>query len=338
MHSAYAFSSVIKCDQMKSSRPLLLLAVSAMLFMSSIAIAQSDYPSKPIRMIIPFPPGGGTDIVSRQVAAKMSEGLGRQVIVDNRPGAGGTLGAELGVNATPDGYTIVMISAAYSANPSLYKLPYDPVNGIAAISMVGTGPLVVVLHSSLLARNIGELIAYAKANPGKLNYGTAGQGGLSHLATELFKLEAGVDMVHVPYRGTGPAITDLLGGRLQLMFGTIVPVMPHVKTGRLRGIAVTTAARVVALPDVPTVAEAGIPGYEAVVWFGVWAPPKVSKAIIKRLNDEIRRVVPLPEIRERLALEGLDAAASTPEEFTAWLSKDVDKWARVVKAAGIRPE
>jgi tripartite-type tricarboxylate transporter receptor subunit TctC len=300
--------------------------------------AQQDYPNKPIRMIIPFPPGGGTDIVSRQVAAKMSEGLGQQVIVDNRPGAGGTVGAELAVGAAPDGYTIIMVSAAYGVNPGLYKLPYDPVNGIATISMIGTGPLLVALHPSMPPGSIMELIAYAKANPGKLNYGSAGQGGLAHLATELFKLTAGVDMVHIPYKGTGPAITDLIGGRLQLMFGNIVPILPHVKTGKLRGIAVTTAKRISALPDVPTVAESGMPGYEAVVWFGVWAPPRISRAIVDRLNEEIRRVVVLPAIKDRLAIEGLDAAPSTPAEFAAYLKKDIEKWTRVVKTAGVKPE
>ena len=300
--------------------------------------AQPAYPVKPVRMIIPFPPGGGTDIVSRQVAARMSEGLGQQVIVDNRPGAGGTIGAELGVTAQPDGYTIVMVSAAYSANPALYKLPYDPVYGISTISMIGSGPLLVAVNPAVPAKNIPELVAYAKANPEKSNYASAGQGGLSHLATELFNMSTGTQFAHIPYKGTGPALTDLIGGRVQVMFGNVVAAIGHVKTGKLRGIAVTSLKRIPAMPDLPTVAESGLPDYEALVWFGVWAPPKMPKPVVERLNAELRRVVVLPVIRDRLALEGLDAAPSSPEEFTVYLKTDIEKWTRVVRAVGIKAE
>jgi tripartite-type tricarboxylate transporter receptor subunit TctC len=300
--------------------------------------AQQAYPNKPVRMIIPFPPGGGTDIISRQVAARMGEGLGQQVIVDNRPGAGGTLGAELAVNAAPDGYTIVMVSAAYSANPGLYKLPYDPVNGIATISMVGTGPLLVALNPSVPARTMTEFIAYAKANSDKLNYGSAGQGGTSHLATELFNMTIGTQLTHIPYKGTGPALTDLIGGRIQVMFGAIVAALPQVKAGKLRGVAVTTSKRIAILPDMPTVAESGLPDYEAISWFGIWGPPKLPPPIVNRLNGEIRRVVALSVIKDRLGVEGLDAAPSSPKEMADYLRQDIDKWTKVVRAANIRPE
>ena len=321
-----------------------LLRITAIFFAGLLALAPAmasaqNWPTKPIRIINPFPAGGGTDTFARPLAAKLTQALGQTVYVENQGGAGGTLGATNASRAAPDGYTFFMGAIHHTIAESVYaKLPYNIERDFIPITVVAYVPQVMVVHPKHPFKTIKELVDYAKANPGKLNYGSAGQGGLAHLATELFKLTAGVDMVHIPYKGTGPAITDLIGGRLQLMFGNIVPILPHVKTGRLRGIAVTTAKRISALPDVPTVAESGMPGYEAVVWFGVWAPPRISRAIVDRLNQEIRRVVVLPEIKDRLAIEGLDAAPSTPAEFTAYLKKDIEKWTRVVKAAGVKPE
>jgi tripartite-type tricarboxylate transporter receptor subunit TctC len=323
-------------QQLRSVLPA--LTASALLVACAFARAEPAYPTRPIRVIVPFAPGGGSDIVARQVGPRMSESMGQPVIIDNRPGAGGNIGAEAGVRATPDGYTIIMTSAAYSANASLYALPYDPVKGVSTISMVGTGPFFVVVHPSVAAKTVQELITYAKANPARVNYGSAGQGSLSHLATELFNMTTGTQLQHVPYKGTGPALTDLVAGHIQVMFGNIVAALPQVKAGRLRGLAVTTAKRSSILPDTPTVAEAGLPGYEANVWAAVLGPPRMPKEIIKRLNDEIRRAISLPAIKDRMTAEGLDVAPSSPEEFAAYLRKDIDKWARVVKAARVKPE
>jgi tripartite-type tricarboxylate transporter receptor subunit TctC len=289
-------------------------------------------------MIVPFAPGGGSDIVARQLAPRLSESMGQPIIIDNRPGAGGNVGMEAAVRSYPDGYTIAMTSAAYSANASLYKLPYDPVRGVSAISMVGTGPFFVVVHPSVPVKTLQDLITYAKSGSVRLNYGSAGQGSLSHLATELFKMMTGTHLEHVAYKGTGPALTDVIAGHIQLMFGNIVAALPHVRDGRLKGLAVTTAKRVSILPEVPTVAEAALPGYEANVWAAVLAPPHVPRDIVKRLNDEIRRALAIPAVRERMSSEGLDVAPSSPEEFAAYLRKDIDKWAKVVKAAHVKPE
>ena len=299
------------------------------------ALAQKGYPDKPIRLIVPFSPGGGTDIVARVLAAKLSEGFGQQVIVDNRPGAGGTLGAETAARSIPDGYTMMMVSGSYSVNPSIYKLPYDPVSGVAPISAIGEGPFIVSVNPSVPAKTIKEFIALLKAKPGSLNYGSTGTGGITQLATELFKLMTQTNMVHIPYKGTGPALVDLLGGQVQVLFGSAPAMIPQVKTSKVRGLAVTTAKRSAVLPDLPAVAET-VPGYEATLWYAVLGPKGLSKEIVKRWHEGIVAAVKTKDLQDRLAQEGLEPLASSPEQFAKVLRDDIGKWSKVVKAAGIK--
>ena len=297
---------------------------------------ENQYPHKPVRLVVAFAPGGGTDIVSRHVASKMAEGLGQQVVVDNRPGAGGTLGNEIVVRAAPDGYTINMTTSSYAVSPSVYKLSYDPVADISAISLVGISPFLLVVHPSVPVNSVKEFIEYARAHPGKLNYGSTGQGAITHLGTELLKLMANVDLTHIPYKGTGPALTDILGGQIQFMLGSILSTLPHIRTGKLRAFAVSTLQRSPAVPDLPTVSEAGVPGYELTLWYGLWGPARMPKTLVGRLNTELKRVLGLEEIKERLAREGLEPKHSTPDEFRAVIRADTEKFFKVVKMANIK--
>jgi tripartite-type tricarboxylate transporter receptor subunit TctC len=299
------------------------------------AYAQNGYPTKPIRLIVPFAPGGGTDIVARLLAQKLSEAFGQIVIVDNRAGGGGTMGTETAVRATPDGYTAIIMSGSYATNAAMYKLPYDPVNDIQPMGLLGNTAFIVALHPAVPIKNIGELVAYAKAKPGALNYGSSGVGGLAHLIVELFDLLAGTRMTHIAYKGTGPALNDLLGGQIQLIFGSAPSTIPLVRSNRLRAIAVTTAKRSPALPDLPTIAET-VPGYEVELWYGVLGPRGLPKNIIERWNTEIRKATKLPDMKERLISEGFDIDDSPPAVFQATLKRDVEKWARVVKEAKIK--
>ena len=299
------------------------------------AYAQNGYPTKPIRLIVPFAPGGGTDIVARLLAQKLSEAFGQVVIVDNRAGGGGTMGTETAVRATPDGYTAIIMSGSYATNAAMYKLPYDPVNDIQPMGMLGNTAFIVALHPAVPIKNIGELVAFAKAKPGGLNYGSSGVGGLAHLIVELFDLMAGTRMTHIAYKGTGPALNDLLGGQIQLIFGSAPSTIPLVRANRLRAIAVTTAKRSPALPDLPTIAET-VPGYEVELWYGVLGPRGLPKNIIERWNAEIRKATKLPDLKERLITEGFDIDDSPPAVFRATLKRDVEKWARVVKEAKIK--
>jgi len=302
------------------------------------ALAQKktdNYPTKPIRLIVPFAPGGGTDIVARALAQKLTESLDQSVVVDNRPGAAGTIGTETTVRATPDGYTLIMVSASYSTNAALFKLPYDPIDDITPISLIGESAFMVALHPSVPAKTIKELIALSKAKPNSLNYASTGTGGITHLSTELFDMMAGTRMTHVPYKGTGAALSDLLGGQVQLIFGSMPSMVPQHKTGRLRGIAVTTAKRNNAVPDIPTVAET-VPGYESVLWYACWGPKNLPKEIVTRWNTEIAKAVKLPDMKERMAGEGLDPAAGPPEQLRDVLRRDVPKWIKVVKEANVR--
>ena len=315
----------------------LMAAILGLLLAAGGVHAQQRYPTKPIRLIVPFAPGGGVDIVARVMAQKLTESFGAPVVVDNRPGGGGTIGAETAVRANPDGYTMIIVSASYAANAALYKLPYDPVNDMAPIALIGETGLMVTLHPSVSATSIQELIAYDKANPRKLNYGTGGTGGVMHLSTELFNQMAGTKMTHVPYKGVGPALNDLLGGQIQLVIGTMPPTIPHVRSKRLRGIAVTTAKRANAVPGIPTVAET-VPGYEVVMWYAVLGPKALSKDIVARWNTEISRIVQLPAVIERMAVDGLEPAGGSPERSREVLKRDIAKWQKVVKTANIKPE
>jgi len=318
-----------------------LLVIASCSLVSGAAVAQAastgsgqGYPSKPIRLIVPFPPGGGTDIVARIIAQPVSERLGQTVVVDNRGGGSATVGTETAVRANPDGYTLVMVSGSYGATAALYKLPYDPVNGIQPIILVGELGLVVATHPAVPVKSVKELIAYAKGNPGKLNYGSTGTASLAHLSGELFKLEAKVDLTHVPYKGMGPALNDLIGGQIQLTFGSVVSTIPHLKSGRLRAIAVTTAKRSAALPDVAAVGET-VPGYAAVNSYGILGPKGLSKNIVLRWNNEVARALQADEIKSRMAGQGLELAGGPPEQFLNLIRRDVETWKRVVKAAKI---
>lgn len=313
-----------------------VLAVAAVCALPFPAAAQADkYPNRPVRMLVPFAPGGGTDITARLIASNVTAAFGQQVIVDNRAGGGGTIGAEMAVRAAPDGYTVIMVSGSYGTNAALYPLPYDPVKDIQPIVMIGDTGFVLSLHPGVPAKSVQELITYAKANPGKLNYASTGTGGITHLATELFNLMAATKMTHIPYKGTGPAIADLLGGQVQLIFGAMPAAIPQVKAGKLRGIGVTTAKRTPALPDIPAIGEA-VKDYEAPLWYGMWGPKGLPKPIIMRWNQEVAKSLQTEEMKKRLAADGVEPAGGPPEQFLNAIARDVEKWKKVVKAANIK--
>lgn len=315
---------------------VLLLAASAI----AGPVAGQPYPAKPIRMIIGFPPGGGTDIIGRIVAQRLSEVMGQQILPDNRGGASGQIAAELTAKAPPDGYTVMMAHiAAISILPSLIaRLPYDPQKDFSPISLVAIGPNLLVVHPSLPARSVKQLVALAKARPGQLHYASPGAGTVQHLAAELFKLEARVDMLHVPYKGSGQSIVDLVAGQVHLNFDSVPPVLPHVRTGRLRALAVTSAKRFSILPEIPTVTEGGIPGFDLSTWWGLVAPGAVSKDIIARLQGETVKLLRQPDVREKIAFAGADTVGNTAEEFAAFIRAERAKYARIVKDAKIKIE
>ena len=310
---------------------------SAALSITSAALTEAQsYPTKPIRLIVPFPPGGELDIVARMLAQKLAETFRQSVVLDNRPGSGSAISAETVVRANPDGYTMIVVASAYAANAAFYNLPYDPVNDVAPIALISETGYVMTLYPSVPIKSIKELIAYDKANPGKLNYGSSGTGGSPHLASELFNQMAGTRMTHVPFKGIGPALNALLGGQIQLIIGAIPTMVPQVKSDHLRGIAVTTAKRSNAVPDIPAVAET-VPGYEAVQWFAVLGPKALPKGIVARWNSEINRILQLPDVKERMAGDGTEIAGGSPERFREVFTRDVAKWQKVVKVAGIKP-
>ena len=296
------------------------------------------YPSKPIRIIAPFAPGGGTDFIARVAAQKLSEVLGQQAIVDNRAGAGGTLGAELGAKAAPDGYTFTLISGSYAVNPSLYKLNFDPVADITAVIQMSQGPFLVVVHPSLPVKNIKELIALAKAKPNSLNYASSGTGSITHLATALFADMAGIKMVHIPYKGTSPAINDTIAGQTQILFGSVAATLPQMKSGRFKGIAVSTPKRIAAAPEIPTVSESGLKGYEVILWHGMIAPKGLPKPILDRVNGELNKILQNKDMQDKLAGDGVSSAGGTPEQFAALIKRDIEVWRKVVQKAGVKAE
>ena len=300
-------------------------------------LAQSQqYPTKPVRIIAPFAPGGGTDFIARLIAQKLTERLGQQVIVENKPGAGGNLGAEFAVKSAPDGYTLLLVAGSYTVNPSLYKLSFDPVNDITPIVQLSQGPFVVAVHPSVPANNLKELIELARRQPDKLSYASAGSGSITHLASELFLDMAKIKIVHIPYKGTGPALNDTIAGSTQLIFGSVSTTLQFIKSGRLRGLAVTTPRRISALPDLPTVAEAGVPGYEVVLWHGLVAPKGVPRLIVDRLNREANEVLKAKDMGDLLATDGVAPAGGTPEQFRAVIKADIGRWRGVVKQANIK--
>ena len=298
------------------------------------------YPTKPVRLVITFPPGGNTDLVGRALAAKLSENLGQQVVVDNRGGAGGVLGTMIAAQAAPDGYTILLgTSSGMVVNPLLQsKLPYAPLKDFVPVSNVVILPQVLVTNPQVPAKTIKELIALAKAKPGTLNAGSSGVGTPNHLGTELLKALAGVDIVHVPYKGGGQATTDLIGGQIQMGFSSVPSVLPHIKAGRLNALGVGSAKRTPALPNVPTIAEAGVPGYEYTTWYGIFAPARTPQAIVTRLNSEIVKSLNAPDVNQRLVASGGDPAPSTPDELRRYMIEESARWAKTIKVAGIRIE
>jgi len=303
-------------------------------FTAATANSQEKYPTKPIRLLVPFAPGGGADILARLIGPPVSESLGRAVVVDNRLGGGGTVGTGMAVRSDPDGYTLILVTASYGANAALYDLPYDSVTDITPIILIGTTCLVATTHPAVPVKSIKELIAYAKANPGKLNFGSGGTGDLAHLAEELFKLQTGVGFTHIPYKGSGPVMNALLSGEVDLSFSSLVASMPHVKTGRLRAIGVTTPKRSRALPEVATIGET-VPGFEVVHWYGIWGPKGLPRDIVMRWNHEVAKVLQTDAMKKWLEREGLEPAGGPPEQYRDRIKSDVEKWKRVVKEAQI---
>jgi tripartite-type tricarboxylate transporter receptor subunit TctC len=322
------------------SRLSRLVAVVALALASMQPAHAQSYPDKPIRIVIPFPAGGGPDLVARLIAPKLTEALGQPIVFDYRVGANGTIGNEFVARSAPDGYTLLMGAAgALTVAPHVYaKVQFDTFKDFEPIALVGTSPYIVALHPSVPASSVAELTAYAKANPGKLNYGSSGTGGLPHLAGELYERLAGVDLVHVPYKGIAPAITDLVGGQVQLLFGDVGLVLPHVKAGNLKAIAVTSKQRATPLPDVPTMIEAGVPGYQMGTWWGLLAPAGTPRPIIARLSAEVRKALSLPEIQNAFKARSLEYELTTPEQFAARIRDEYDTWGRIVKEANIKSE
>ena len=321
---------------MRSSTLLAVLAIAAI---PAVAPAQESYPARPIRLIVPFAPGGGTDITARAVAVRLTESFGQSVVVDNRPGANGTIGVDLTANSAPDGYTITMISSSHAVNVGLYpKLPYDLLKDLTPVTQATSQPYAMVIHPSIPAKTVKEFIAYAKSKPGTVNYGSSGTGGISHLGGAWLAQLTGTDMVHIPYKGGAPATLDLIAGRNHMQLGTFLLTGPHIKAGKLRVLAVTTPKRWHGTPDIPTVQESGIPGFAITQWYGMLAPAKTPPAIVGRLNKEIARVLHLPDVKEKLAADGADAVGSPAAEFGAHVKSEVAKYAKIVKQVGLKPE
>ncbi len=306
--------------------------------LASGALAQA-WPSKPIRAVVPFAAGGVADVVARAVLPRLSEALGQPIVIDNRGGAGGTLGTAIAAKAPADGYTLLVPAASHATTPGLYtKLPFDPVGDFAAVTQIVTVPYLLVVNPSVPAKDVREFIALAKSRPGQLTYGSAGNGSSNHLAGELFESMAGVDLLHTPYKGSGPALTDVIGGHLTFMFDTINTSIGHIRAGQLRVLGVGTARRSQALPDVPTIADAGgLPGYEAATWIGLLAPAGTPREIVTRLNREIVAILQQPDVRERLAAQGAEPVGSSPEQFEAFVKAEIAKWGKVIRDANIKP-
>jgi len=328
------------------NRLIFMAAVAAVLYAATSALAQitsagsgAAYPAKPIRVIAGFPPASGADITARVIGARLNDALGQQVVVDNRPGAGSNIAAELAAKSPPDGYTLFIGTVANAINATLYpKLPFDFARDFAPVALTTAAPNILVVHPSVPARSVKELVALAKSRPGQLNFASAGTGTAPHLSGELFKAMTGVSMVHIPYKGSPPAVTDLMAGEVALMFSPSSSVLPHVKTGRLRALAVTTASRLPSLPDLPTVAESGLKGYETITWFGVVAPAKTPPAIIMRLNAEITKVLALPDVRNQFGNQGIEVLGGTSEQFASTIRDEIAKWAKVIRLSGAKAE
>jgi len=314
-----------------------MLAALGLALLVGGAQAQS-YPERTIRLVVPFPPAGSNDIVGRVVGAALGERLGKQVVIDNRAGGNSIIGTELVANAAADGYTLLVISTSFTTNPVIHKLPYDPLRSFSWVAMLGMGPNVLAVTPSLPARSVKELIALAKARPGQIVYASTGVGSNAHFATELFKHMTGTDMLHVPYKGGGPALIETISGQAQVCLSSLIQAIGHIRSGKLRALATSSGRRSMTLPEVPTIAEAGVPGYETANWWGVVAPRGAPAAIVSRLNEEIRAVLTLPEVEKRLVHEGAEPAIKTPAELGDYVAAEIDKWVKVARIAGVRGE
>lgn len=311
--------------------PLLVLVATG-------AVAQS-YPARPIRVVVPFAAGGATDVIARVLGQKVADSVGQPVVIDNKPGGSAMIGSDLVAKAQADGHTVLMTANPHTVNPSLYaKMPFDPVKDFAPVTLAGLQPLIVTVHPSLPARSVKELVALLKANPGKYSYGTSGTAGPQHLAGEMFKVMTGTDIVHVPYKGAAPATADLIGGQVQIAFGGTTNVLPHVKAGRLRALATATLKRTPFAPELPTLDESGLPGFESTAWLGLLAPAATPREAVVRLNAEMVKAIRQPDTQEKLFAQGIEGVGNTPEQFAAFIRDEIAKWGKVVKAAGIRAE
>jgi len=319
-------------------RRSLMLGAAGMLLALTATVAAQDYPTKPVRLIIPFPPGGSNDVVGRMIATKLGERLGKQIVVDNRSGAGGVIGTEATANAAPDGYTLGMISIAHAVNPWLYKLTYDPIKSFSPVAVLATGPNVLAVSPGLGVNSVKELIALAKSKPGEIQYASAGVGSFQHLGGELFKLEAGVDMLHVPFKGGGPAMIDVIGGHTKLLFSSLVQTTPHLKSGKLKALGTGGKTRSSVLPDVPTIAEAGVPGYQATNWWGIVVPAGTPAPIIAKLHQEFSAVQQSLEVQQQFTRQGASILQMSTAEFTAFIQTEMTKWGRVVKEGKLRKD
>jgi tripartite-type tricarboxylate transporter receptor subunit TctC len=314
-----------------------VIAAAVLCLCGGIAQAQT-YPTKTVRVIVPFAPGGGSDFIARAIAPPLSKAMGQQFVVDNRPGAGSTLGSEIALKSPADGYTLLLISGSYTTSPSLYKnLKYDTLNDMVSVVQTENGPYVIAVHPSLPVKDVKQLVALAKSKPGQLNYASTGNGGITHLSSELFALRTGIKITHIPYKGTGPGVINTIAGETQMMVGAVSAVIGHMQTGRLRGLAVSSPKRLPALPDTPTVMESGYK-YQVNNWHGVIAPKGTPRAIIDKLNSEINKAIKDPDFAKRIALDGLEPAGGTPEVFEALLKREVAEWAEVVKAANVKAD
>lgn len=314
--------------------------VAAMQLSPGVAQAQREdaaksYPSRPIRIIVPFPPGGSNDILARFIGQKMTERLGKQTVIDNRAGADGIIGTELAAKSAPDGYTLLVVSTSYAMNPAIHKLPYDPLKSLAPVSPIGTGPNLLAVTPALPVNSVKDLIALAKSKPGQLRYASSGIGGFNHFGGELLKSMAGIDMLHVPYKGGGPAMIDVISGQVEVLVSTLIQALPHIRSGKLKPLGVGGAARTPALPQVPTIAEAGVPGYDGSIWWGILGPAHMPAAIVARLNSEIGAILRDPETAKRLSAEAAEPWIAAPQTFGKLIADDIAKWGRVARQAGI---
>ncbi len=316
----------------------ILLGVAGIVVALTTAAAAQDYPSRPVRVIVPFPAGGVNDTVGRLIATALSERLGKQFVVDNRTGAASIVGSEIAAHAPKDGYTLLIVSIVNAVNPWLYKLPYDPVTAFTPVAFLATAPTVLVVNPEFPAKSVKELLALAKGKPGEIPYATAGVGSFMHLGGELFRLTAGIDLLHVPFKGGGPAMVDLIAGHTKVGFATTITTSPHLRSGKLRGLGVGALKRSAILPDLPTIDEAGVPGYDVSNWIGMMAPAGTPAAIVEKLNKEIAAILELPEMQQQLAARGAEAARMSPQEFGAFMERELAKWQRVVKEGKLKPE